>query len=144
MGHGDWGAFAFWLFIGAIVVSSAWERNRRNAEKHQTLRLIIEKTGRVDEAKLKELFSSSNSDWATPTPGSGYRALRILGTIVMSIGAALAVFFAIMGYAEVITGNSTVIGVSAACAVAMMGLAFFLSSRYAMRLPDQGNGPPTR
>jgi hypothetical protein len=48
---------AFWIFIAVVVWASTWEKARRNAEKHETLRRIIEKTGTIDEAKLKELFA---------------------------------------------------------------------------------------
>jgi hypothetical protein len=56
-------------------------------------RRIIEKTGTVDEAKLKELFNPAAPDWMTGAPGAGYRALRIAGTIVLWITAGLVTFF---------------------------------------------------
>ena len=66
MDHGPvwatWGAGAFWIFLAVAVAVGAWEKSRKNAEKHETLRRIVEKTGTVDEAKLKELFNQS----ATP------------------------------------------------------------------------------
>jgi hypothetical protein len=141
MAHGaDWGGAAFWLFIGACVIAGAWERNRRETERHKTLRLLVEKTGNLDEAKLKELFSSSRISGFEHAPGSGYRALRIMGTLIMSIGAALAVFFTIMGYTAAVEQKSMHIGLSAACAIVFVGMAMFLSSRYAARPPDPGNG----
>ena len=47
----------FWIFMAAIVVAGIWKEQREKAEKHETLRRIVEKTGTLDEAKLKELFS---------------------------------------------------------------------------------------
>ena len=46
----------FWIFIAAIVVAGIWKDARAKAEKHETLRRIVEKTGTVNEAQLKELF----------------------------------------------------------------------------------------
>jgi hypothetical protein len=139
---GDWGGATFWLFIAACVLAGTWEKNRRESERHKTLRLIIEKSGNVDESKLKELFESSSLSGPRHAAGDGYRALRIIGTIVMSIGGGLAVFFAIMGYTAAVDGKTMYTGLSAACAIAFVGMAMFLSSRYAPRPPDQGNGKP--
>jgi hypothetical protein len=98
MTHGtDWGGAAFWIFIAAIVVAGTWEKIRRNAEKHATLRTIIEKTGTVDEEKLKELFSARSFDSEPSTAGAGYRMLRIWGIVVMGIAGGSAVLFTVVG-----------------------------------------------
>jgi hypothetical protein len=141
-GHLDIGGAAFWIFIAVVVWASVWEKARRNAEKHETLRRIIEKTGVVDEVKLKELFAPppASDAWKAP-PGSGGRALRIVGSIVMGIGAALAIFSAIMRQFGPATGlHGATIGLSMGVAVAFVGLAIFLSSRYAAPPPGGGNG----
>lgn len=141
MTHGtDWGGAAFWIFIAAVAVAGTWEKIRKNAEKHATLRTIIEKTGTVDEAKIKELFSQPANDWLKSTPGDGYRALRVGGTIIMGIGAALAIFFLVMGQFSVISSHASTIGASIAAAVVFVGMAFFFSSRYAQPPPDRGDG----
>lgn len=145
-GHWDLGGAAFWIFIAVIVAASAWERTRRNAEKHETLRRIIEKTGVIDETKLKELFAPPPAVdwWRVPSApaGGGYRALRIIGTIVMGIGAALAVMAVLMrifGPASAQTGAG--IALPMAAAIAFLGLAIFLASRYASPPPrDQEHG----
>lgn len=145
MGNEDWGAGVFWLFIAAAVVAGAWEKVRRNAEKHETLRRIIEKTGAVDEAKLRELFTpSTNSDWWTSKPGDSYRALRILGVVFLSIAAAVAVLFLIMRQGDVISQAVSIIGLAASGAVATLGVGFFVSARFAAPPPPQGNEPPAR
>ena len=142
--HGNWdlGGAAFWIFIAVAVAASSWEKARRNAEKHETLRRIIEKTGVVDEAKLKELFAAPPaSDWwktpATP-PGSGYRALRIIGTIVMGCGAALAILATLMrqlGPTSAHPGSGIALSMSAA--IVFLGMAIFLASHYASPPPSQ-------
>ncbi len=144
MGHGygaGWGAGIFWLFIAAAVVAGAWEKIRRNAEKHETLRRIIEKTGTVDEAKLKDLFNSStSSDWGAASPGSGYRALRIIGTVFMCIAAGLAICFFALGNTEVVSRTASIIGLSVSSVVAMFGVGLFFSSRFAEPPPGRENG----
>ena len=89
------GALGFWLFIAAIIVAGVWEKSRREAERHETLRRIVEKTGTIDEAKLKELFTAAPAEESKP--GSGSRSLRITGVIVMFLAAGLAIIFATIG-----------------------------------------------
>lgn len=62
------GSAAFWIMIAAIVVAGDWLRARREALKHETLRLIIEKTGHVDEAQLKALFQPPTPGWLHEPP----------------------------------------------------------------------------
>jgi hypothetical protein len=143
-GVGDWGAGAFWLFLGAAAIAGSWEKNRRNAEKHETLRRIIEKTGSVDEARLKEVFSSSGPDWLNARPGDGFRGLRVGGIVVMGLGAAVAFAFMALGLSGVVAGKAMTIGLSIAGAVAIFGLGLFYSSRFAEPPPDQRNGPSAR
>jgi hypothetical protein len=85
----DAGALGFWIFLAAIIVVLSWSESRREAEKHETLRRIIEKTGEIDEARLKELFRPASRRGIKP-PGEGYRALRVLGTIVMFTAVGIA------------------------------------------------------
>jgi hypothetical protein len=63
-----------------------------------------------------------------------------MGTIISSIGAALAACFAILGYTGAADRTIMHIGIAVGCAIALVGMAMFLSSRYAARPPDQGNG----
>lgn len=143
--HGgtDWGGFAFWLFIAACVLAGTWEKIRRNAEKHETLRIIIEKTGTVDEAKLKELFNSSASGDGS-TPGESYRGLRIAGVIVMGVAAGMAVLFLVVGRFGEMSHRAYVGSLAISLAIAFLGMALFFSSRYAQRPPDRGDGPTGR
>jgi hypothetical protein len=122
------GDLGFWIFIAAIVVAGIWEKSRRESERHETLRRIVEKTGTIDEAKLKELYSAAPSGMGGG--GVSYRGLRIAGTIVMSIGAAIASFFLVLA----LVGNPVdwwFGGVGVAAGVAMLGLGIFFSARFA-------------
>ncbi|MEJ0100268.1 MAG: hypothetical protein WDO12_11230 [Pseudomonadota bacterium] len=139
----DMGALGLWLFLGAAVVAGAWEKNRKLAEKHETLRRIVEKTGTVDEAQLRELLNPSRAenDWLKSKPGSGYRALRVGGFVVMGIGAAIAVLCLAMGLAGGVPQLIATRGLCVAAAFATFGVALFLSSRFAEQPPGQGDGP---
>ncbi len=126
MGPFDFGALGFWLFVAALVVGGTWKESRQQSEKHETLRRIMEKTGVVDEAKLKELFNSRED----ASPGMSYRALRITGTIIMFAGAAIAVFFLI----PTLIGSPIEWwygGLAIAAGVSLLGLGVFFSSRFA-------------
>lgn len=140
----DLGGLGFWIFIAAIVVASMWSDSRKKAEKHETLRRIVEKTGTVDEAKLKELFAES----AEQKPGSGYRALRITGTIVMFIGAGLFVFFSLVAGLVVLLGEALPEAeniaplFAAGIGIAFVGYGLFFSSRFAEPPADVRNERP--
>jgi cytochrome b subunit of formate dehydrogenase len=84
----------FFIAIAAIVVALIWHDARKKAEKHETLRRIVESTGTIDEAKLKELFKEASG--GEKTPGRSYRVLRIAGMIVMFIGAGIVTFLLVV------------------------------------------------
>jgi hypothetical protein len=146
----DLGALGFWIFIAAVVVGGMWSEARKKAEKHETLRRIVEKTGTIDEAKWKELFREAPSE--EPKPGSGYRLTRVLGTIIMFIGAAIATFFwivagfgKVLGHTRMFDGGEWLIACFAVPAgIAMLGLGIFFSSRFCEPPPGTRNEPPAR
>lgn len=130
----DLGALGFWLFLAALFVGGYWKELRQNAEKHETLRRIMEKTGEIDEAQLKELFSAAPSD--EMKPGTGYRVLRITGTIIMFIAAGLAIV-AILGL--VFGHREALPALAIAFGAGVTGLGVFFSSRFAE--PPPGTTP---
>ena len=136
----DLGAFGFWLFIAALVVAGYWKETRQEAEKHETLRRMMEKTGEVDEAKMRELFSSA-VDQKIKT-GSGYRALRITGTIIVFVGAALAIFFLALGNIFENERTHAHAALAIAAGIALVGAGVFVSSRFAELPPPSRNEPP--
>jgi hypothetical protein len=132
MGPLDFGGLGFWMFVAACVVVSAWAKSRREAEKHETLRRIVEKTGSIDEARLKELFSEPPPDESKP--GYGYRALRVGGSVVLFVAAGLATFFLLAAglgkeFGQVLDWWYGGVAISAGLAV--VGLGLFFSSRFA-------------
>ncbi|MEO6080149.1 MAG: hypothetical protein ABIQ86_10265 [Steroidobacteraceae bacterium] len=148
MGFGP--SLGFWIFIAAIIVASIWSSARKNAEKHETLRRIVEKTGTIDEAKLKELFKEDPSP--ETKPGGGYRVARVIGTIIMFVGAAIATFFWIvaglgklLGHARMFDENIWLIAAFAVpTGIAMLGLGIFFSSRFCEPPPGSRNELSTR
>jgi len=135
MGPFDLGALGFWIFVAACVVSSDWKDSRIQAQKHETLRRIVDKTGAIDEAKMKELFSASSSD--VRKPGGSYRGLRIAGTILMFVSLVPAILFGIAGLLcllEVIPPpppGEIVAIMAIPFGIAVLGYALFYSSRFA-------------
>ena len=138
----DLGAFGFWLFIAALVVAGYWKETRQNAEKHETLRRMIEKTGVIDEVKLKEVFSSATEQKSKP--GSNYRGLRIAGTIIVFVGGALAIFFVAIGAIFEHERSHAMAALAVAVGVALLGVGVFVSSRFAEPPPESRNEPPAR
>ena len=146
----DIGALGFWIFIAAIVVAGIWQSVRQKAEKHETLRRIVEKTGTIDEAKLHELFKEDASDESKP--GYAYRGLRIFGTIVMFLGAGIAAatllaagFGKLFGATQMFVNvTGWIAGISISAGIAMLGVGLFFSSRFATPPADSQNNPPAR
>lgn len=141
--------FGFWLFIGAIVVAGIWSDARKKSDEHETLRRIVEKTGTIDEANLKRLFSQ---DGYLAEPGQAYRGLRICGTIVMFLGAGIATFALVLMLLGKLFGVAVLLGsmhkglpvIAVAAAVAVLGLGLFLSSRFATPPPAVSPENPAR
>jgi hypothetical protein len=138
-----WGGGAvlgFWLFIGAIIVASIWARARQKAEKHETLRRIVEKTGTIDEAMLRGLFREGSPD--ASKPGALYRTVRIWGTIIMFVGLALTTSFLIPLLGSPDEPELGSLGISAG--IAVLGLGVFLSSLFAEPPSASVNDPPSQ
>jgi len=138
----DFGALGFWLFIAALVVAGYWKEARQEAERHETLRRIIEKNGSVDEPTLHKLFSSAKE--GNNAPGSRYRGLRIAGTIIVFIGAGLAIFFVTIAAIFEHDRAHAMAALGVAAGVALSGVGVFVSSRFAEPPPNSRNEPPAR
>jgi hypothetical protein len=136
------GGLGIWLFLAALVIAGAWKKIRRDAEKHETLRRIVEKTGMVDEAKLKQVFRPAELQVPVPTtPGAGYRILRVLGTLIMGVAAALIsalLVGALLGMADW-ANKGYRSGFVIATGIGVFGLGVFMAARFATP-PERGNG----
>jgi hypothetical protein len=124
------GSAAFWIMIAAIVIAGDWLRARREALKHETLRQIIEKTGHIDEAQLKALFPPTPGWLREPALGAGYRTLRVLGTIVISVALGLTVFFSILWLSSPARHDRAIIGFACTSVIALTGVGVFFASRF--------------
>jgi hypothetical protein len=151
MDSADFGALGFWIFIASIAIAGMWSSSRREAEKHETVRRIVEKTGVVDEAKLKELFSRAEAPQSPP--GGGYRALRITGTIIMFIAAVPAIFgtlalivrtMGLLSESKLPPPDFVVGTLMISACILVVGLGVFFSSRFAEPPAGARNEFPTR
>lgn len=138
------GAAAFWIALAAVIISGRWFAARSEAMKHETIRLIVEKTGQVDEAKLKELLSPVvpplPGRWVRePNAGGGYRAMRVVGMLIMFGALAAFVFFTIVwlsiGWEQALPGLATT------SAIAVFGAGLFYTSRLMPRPPSDRTDP---
>jgi hypothetical protein len=148
MGFVDLGGLGFYLLIEAIVVALIWHDARKKAEKHETLRRIVESTGTIDEDKLRELFREASA--GEKKPGRSYRVLRIIGTIIMFIGAGIVPFLLLgIGLVFLLEGRDPNfdfdwLGPTFAISggIAMLGCGVFFASRFAEPPPSSRNEPP--
>jgi len=132
---------AFWITIAIIVLASHWFRIRSETLKHETLRLLIEKTGQIGDSQLEALVQSPTPGWLrNPSPGSGYRALRVLGTIVISVALGLIVFFSILWLSSPARHDTALVGYTSSSVIALVGIGLFFSSRFLPAPPPSDTG----
>jgi len=136
------GAAAFWISLATFLIAGMYFRSRSEAAKHETLRQIVEKTGRVEEGQFKSLFDPPppNAFTRIPVPGGGYRALRVFGLLLVFIAAGLFIFFTILGSSGAVLWYRAEIGYGASSVVALLGAGLFLSSRFLPQPPAVSEG----
>ena len=91
------GVVAFWIALAAVLIAGGWAKSRSEAQKHETLRKIIERNGTVDEAQLRQLFGRGPRRASTRSravedarlPRAMNRRLRGFGTFSMCVAAGL-------------------------------------------------------
>jgi|KBSMisStandDraft_5_1062788.scaffolds.fasta_scaffold707588_2 hypothetical protein len=131
------GVVAFWIALAAVLIAGGWVKSRTEAQKHETLRKLIEKGGTADEAQIRALFYPPAQQagapwWIRPRArGDGYRALRVCGTIAMCLGVGMIAFFAPLSrYAG---EDDAIVGVGFGVVILAFGAGLFLASRFAER-----------
>lgn len=139
------GPVAFWLFVAAVVVAVQWRKKHREEMRHQTIRFMIEKNQKLDEKQIAELLNPNPQppEWFLRTvvtdsmkPGSGYRGMRIVGTILLFVALGLALMAVWQGIMLGMYHTSVrEIGLGVPM-VAMLGIGFFVASRFMPR--DKG------
>jgi hypothetical protein len=124
---------AMWVSIAAVVIMIGWFRSKNEAQKHQTFRTIVEKTGAVDEAQLKLLFDTR------PPPLDGAPRIRpgrwVLAAIAMFVAICLLI---VLGWTVLsmfeLTPNLPLAGALWSVLVCVLGVGFFwFSARLANR-----------
>lgn len=82
---------AFWLAVTAFIVVGALNARRGYELKMETIRLMMEKGQKIDDALLRDLLTPAK--WYTPPArpvGAGYRTMRIFGTLALFVAPGLA------------------------------------------------------
>jgi hypothetical protein len=79
-------AVAIFTLMAIYVIVRAWKRKKIETIRHETARLLIEKNQAIDSAILTQLF---NPPPPAIKPGSTYRIMKIIGTIVTAAGIGL-------------------------------------------------------
>jgi len=133
------GVVAFWVAVAAVLIAGGWFKSRGEAQKQETLRKIIERTGTVDEALLRQLFpvapAFDPSAWRHKSPGDTYRGLCVAGTIAMCTAAGLILFFTPLWLRGI--EEDAMVGVAIGVVAFAAGAGLFLASRFAERPPDR-------
>jgi hypothetical protein len=140
----DIGAAAFWIFLAAIIIGGMWRKKHSEERRHETVRLLIDKNVKIDEAQLKELLNPTPPpppEWLFPKykQGIGYRVLRISGTIVLCIALGLGMMAIWRGIMLGFHDESVLDIGTAIPLVAMIGISLFVASRFVPRPTSDEN-----
>ena len=141
----DIGAAAFWIFLAAVVIAVIWRNKHRESMRHETLRLLIEKNQKLDEAQLMELLrptSPPSPEWIwgpKPKPGNAYRGMRAFGTILMFVALGLGIVGFWRGMMRGIHDESVLDIGSAVALVGMLGAGLFVACRFVTPPPSAEN-----
>jgi hypothetical protein len=139
------GAAAFWIFVAVVVIVVNWRNKHRDLMRHETIRLLIEKNQKLDEAQLAQLLNpppAASAEWIygpKPKPGDGYRGLRISGTLLIFLALGLAIVCAWNGVQFGLHDKSVSGLVVWVPLAAMLGVGLFVASRFAARPPSDEN-----
>ena len=140
----DLGAAAFWIFLAAIIIAGIWRKKHVEAMRHETVRFLIEKNQKLDEAQLAQLINPPpppSPEWLSPqhTLGDGWRVLRVFGTILIFIALGLLFADSWRGMVLGIDDKSVLAIATAIPLVAMLGIGLLVASRFVTRPPKSEN-----
>lgn len=122
----------FFLFLMICVVASAWKRKAVETIRHETIRKLIESGQTLDAATIKQLMDTMPQT----KPGDGYRAMRVVGTILLFAAGGLECLFLCFIFIGGIKEMTPVVGVP--FLVAMVGAGILFASRFMQRPPADG------
>lgn len=147
---------AFWLALAAVLIANRWRARHVEAERHATIRLLIEKDPHTDLGKIKDLLYPPPVPWVLPNQpwvlpanhpwmkgpdlDQRYRLMRVWGTILM---------IAALGPGALIVGIGLANGVSAAIPFGigatlfcfLVGAALFFAARFVRDGAKAGEPP---
>jgi len=134
---------AFWLALAAVLIANRWRARHIEAERHETIRLIIEKEPHVDLAKIKELLypppppfvCPPNHPWMKKKDADHeerYGLMRMWGTLLMIGAVGVGALIVGIGLAQ---GQSSAIpfGLGATVFFFLAGVGLFHSARFVLR-----------
>ena len=128
------GVAAFWIAVAAVLIAGSWFKYRREALKHETLLRIVERTGTVDEAQLRQLFGPAPPYAGGAAPQlrvmSVHMGLQIFGTFAIALALGLLAAFAIFGHWVAEDPVVVQIGVACAALLVVFGAGAFFASRF--------------
>lgn len=139
------GAAAFWMFLAAVVIAVIWRNKHREAMRHETLRLLIEKDQKLDEKQLAELLRpmpAPSPEWVwgpKPDPGDTYRSMRVLGAIMIFLALGLGIVTVWRGMILGLHSESVLDLGTGTALVAMIGAGLFFASRFVTPPPSVAN-----
>jgi len=121
---------AFWFAVAAFIVVGALNARRGYELKHETIRLMLEKGEKIDDALLRDLVSPPKWHTAHPQPiGAGYTAMRVIGTMLLfaAPGIALLVILAPHGQS---TPAVAPVGAAIGILVLLLGIGLHVACRF--------------
>ena len=136
------GAAAFWIFLAVVVIMVSWKKNKKESLRHETIRFLVEKNQNLDNAQLSELLNPKPvppPEWLVHKPGSGYKVLRVTGSIFISLAIGLAIATAWCAFWFPMD-NKNILGLGVAVPlIAMTGIGLYFSARFVTPQPPDAN-----
>ena len=132
---------AFWLALAAVLIANRWRARHIEAERHETIRMIIEKEPHVDLARIKELLYPAPPPICLPPnhplmkeddPEEIYGLMRMWGTILMIGAVGVGALIIGIGLAQGLS-SAIPIGIGATIFCFLAGVGLFHSARFVLR-----------
>jgi|SRR5690606_3955808 len=122
---------ALFIFIGAVCVAGIWAETRKESERQETLRRLLDKGDKLAEQQLRDLVQSvdqrrhrhGESDFRV----DGARGFRVAGTLVVFAGVAMMIVFGLLHLLRPDDDMLPVVVIG--FGVAVFGTGFFVCSR---------------
>jgi hypothetical protein len=136
------GAAAFWIFLAVVVIMVNWKKKNQESLRHETIRFLVEKNQRLDDAQLSELLNPKPApppEWLVHKHGYSYRGLRATGVIFMFLAIGLSIATA---WCAILLGmnHQSVLGLGIVVPlIAMTGIGLFFSARFVTPPPPDEN-----